>query len=90
MRETKLELVDVSDSAGPRETVTASRWLRTALCNIHFMLLKDVKKTKSTSFWCLTNQTAVGAYVNRQLCLSVPGKAFPGNQVRSAQTSQTR
>lgn len=53
------------------------------LCNIHFMLLKDVKKTKPTSFWCLTNQTAVGSYLNRQLCLSVPGKDFPGNRVRS-------
>ncbi|MXQ81474.1 hypothetical protein E5288_WYG005787 [Bos mutus] len=42
-----------------------------------------VKKTKPTSFWCLTNQTAVGSYLNRQLCLSVPGKDFPGNRFYS-------
>lgn len=53
------------------------------------MLLEGVKRTKSTSFSCLTKYTTVGSYLNRQLCLSMPKKAFPGNQVRSAKIPQT-
>lgn len=81
--------MDVSDSAGLGEIVSASRWFTATLCNIHFMLLKDMKKSKPTSFWYLTNQSAVGFYLNRQLYLSVPRNAFSGNQVRSAEILQT-